>query len=121
VSELFRAIATAAETDEQISQGKALSEREEAVLQALELMTRGQSGRLWVKAAALREKVARLMGQPVEKMGDAQWIGHILKRLHLLDEAGRKRGMDGMSYAVKPLDVIDMMRRYDVATVYESR
>jgi hypothetical protein len=29
--------------------------------------------------------------------------------------------MDGMSYAVKPLDVIDMMRRYDVATVYESR
>jgi len=26
-----------------------------------------------------------------------------------------------VSYAVKPLDVIDMMRRYDVATVYESR
>jgi hypothetical protein len=121
VSGLLQAIATAAETDEQISQGKALSEREEAVLQALEIMTRGQSGTLWVKAAALREKVARLMGQPVEKMGDAHWIGHILKRLHLLDEAGRKRGMDGMSYAVKPLDVIDMMRRYDVVTVYESR
>ena len=30
-----------AETHEQISQGKALSEREEAVLQALELMTHG--------------------------------------------------------------------------------
>ncbi|MBE2266672.1 MAG: hypothetical protein IAE80_00470, partial [Anaerolinea sp.] len=84
VSGLLQAIATAAETDEQISQGKALSEREEAVLQALEIMTRGQSGTLWVKAAVLREKVARLMGQPVEKMGDAQWIGHILKRLHLL-------------------------------------
>jgi hypothetical protein len=121
VNGLLQAIATAAETDEQISQGKALSEREEAVLQALEIMTRGQSGTLWVKAAALREKVARLMGQPVEKMGDAQWIGHILKRLHLLDEAGRKRSMEGMSYAVKPLDVIDMMRRYDVAVVYESR
>jgi hypothetical protein len=121
VSGLLQAIATAAETDEQISQGKALSEREEAVLQALELMTRGQSGTLWVRAAALREKVARLIGQPVEKMGDTQWIGHILKRLHLLDEAGRKRGMDGITYAVKSSDVIDMMRRYDVAVVYESR
>ena len=94
---------------------------EEAVLQALELMTRGQDGTVWIKAAMLREKVARLIGQPVEKMGDTQWIGHILKRLHLLDEAGRKRGMDGMTYAVKSSDVIDMMRRYDVAIVYESR
>src|SRR5688500_7449556 len=31
----------------------------------------------------MREKVAKLMGQPLEKMSDAQWIGHILKRLHL--------------------------------------
>ena len=54
-------------------------------------------------------------------MEDAQWISHILTRLHLLAEAARKRGMDGMSSAVKPFDVIDMMRRYDVATVYESR
>jgi len=121
VTGLLEAIATAAENDEQISQGKALSEREEAVLQALELMTRGQEGIVWVKAGTLREKVARLTGQPVEKMGDAQWIGHILKRLHLLDEAGRKRGMDGITYAVKSPDVIDMMRRYDVAVIYESR
>ena len=69
-----------------------MSEREEAVLQALEMLTRGQSNVVWIKAAVLREKVARLTGQPVEKMGDAQWIGHILKRLHLLDEVGRKRG-----------------------------
>jgi len=61
-------------------------------------------------------------------MGDTQWIGHILKRLHLLDEAGRKRGMDGITYVVKSSDVIpsvafatDMMHRYDVAIVYESR
>ena len=76
------------------SSGKALSEREEAFLQALELMTRGQDSTVWIKAAMLREKVARLIGQPVEKMGDTQWLGHMLKRLHLLDEAGRKRGMD---------------------------
>ncbi len=61
-----------------------------------------------------------MLGQPVEKMGDAQWIGHIIKRLHLLDDAGRKRGMDGVTYAIKPLDVTDMMRRYDVAVVSEN-
>jgi len=33
--------------------------------------------------AVLCDKVARLTGQPVEKMGDGQWIGHILKRLTL--------------------------------------
>jgi len=54
-------------------------------------------------------------------MGDAQWIRHILKRLHLLEDAGRKRGMDGITYAVKSSDVIDMIRCYDVAIVCESR
>jgi hypothetical protein len=29
--------------------------------------------------------------------------------------------MDGVTYVIKPLDVLDMMRRYDVAVVYESR
>jgi len=43
----------------------------------------------------LHEKVAWLVGQHIEKMGDTVWIGHILKRLHLLDEVGRKRRMDG--------------------------
>ena len=121
VNGLLEAIAAAAANDEQISEGKALSEREEAVLQALELMTRVEQGIVWIKASALREQVAKLMGQPVEKLGDAQWIGHILKRLHLLDEAGRKRGMDGMAYAVKSSEVIDMMRRYDVAMIHETR
>jgi hypothetical protein len=120
ITGLLEAIAAAAECDEQISEGKALSEREEAVLQALELMTRGEEGVVWIKASALREKVAKLIGQPIEKLGDAQWIGHILKRLHLLDEAGRKRGMDGIAYAVGPFEVLDMMRRYDVAIISES-
>lgn len=42
VAGLFDAISQAAEWDEQISRGKALSDREEAVLQALEIMTRNQ-------------------------------------------------------------------------------
>ena len=121
ITGLLEAIAAAATSDEQISEGEALSEREEAVLQALELMTRGEETVVWIKASALREKVAKLTGQPVEKMGDAQWIGHILKRLHLMDEGGRKRGMDGIAYAVRPFEVIDMMRRYDVAIINEAR
>jgi len=76
VTGLFESIAAAAENDDQISQGKALSERGEAVLQTFGLMTRGQDGTVWIKAAVLPEKVARLIGQPVEKIGDTQWIGH---------------------------------------------
>jgi len=34
----------------------------------------------------LQEKVAWLVGQPVEKMEDTQWIRHILKQLYLLEE-----------------------------------
>jgi hypothetical protein len=117
---LLDAISDAAEWDEQISEGKSLSEREETVLQALETITRGQTEIVWIKSAALRECVAKLMGQPVEKLGDAQWIGHILKRLHLLDDARRKRSMNGMSYAVQPAEVLDMMRRYDVDVIRES-
>jgi hypothetical protein len=121
ITGLLEAIAAAADSDEQISEGKAMSEREEAVLQALELMTRGEETIVWIKASALREQVAKLTGQSVEKMGDVQWIGHILKRLHLLEEAGRKRSMDGIVYAVRPFDVLDMMRRYDVAIIHETR
>jgi hypothetical protein len=50
-------------------------------------------------------------------MGDAQWIGHVLKRLHLLDDARRKRQSDGIVYGVNSAEVIDMMRRYDVPRV----
>jgi hypothetical protein len=117
---LLEAISEAASWDEQMSEGKALSDREEAVLQALEILTRGESEVVWIKSAVLREGVAKLLGQPVEKLGDVQWIGHILKRLHLLDDARRKRGMDGMIYAVQPMEVIDMMRRYDIAVIRET-
>jgi len=36
--------------------------------------------------AVLHEKVAWLVGQPVEKMEDTQWIRHILRQLYLLEE-----------------------------------
>ena len=103
--------------DEQISEGKALSDREEAVLQALELLTRDRNQLTWIKANDLRERVARLLGQTSDRMGDGQWIGHIIKRLHLADEGRRKRANDGITYAIQPDEVLDMMRRYDVLPV----
>jgi hypothetical protein len=120
VAGLLQSLTEAASNSEALSAGQALSEREEAVLQALELMTQGQSGLMWLKAAALREQVAKLMGQTVEEMGHAQWIGHILKRLHLAQEGRRKRSNDGVAYAIEPAEVRDMMRRYDVESVCET-
>ncbi len=117
VSGLLSAISDAASWDEQMSEGKALSEREEAVLQALEMLTRSSEGEVWLKASAVREKVAQLLGQPIEQLGHAQWIAHIMTRLQLLDISNRRRQMDGMVYRVMREQVLDMMRRYEVATI----
>jgi len=120
VEGLLDAISEAAEWDEQISEGKALSDREEAVLQSLEIMTRNADTAVWLKASLLREQVARLLGQHVEELGHAQWIAHILSRLHLLDKGRRKRQMDGVVYAIQRTSVIDMMSRYDVVPISNS-
>jgi hypothetical protein len=48
-----------------MGEGKALSDREEAVLQAFEMITRGEADVMWIKSA-------KLMGQPVERLGDTQ-------------------------------------------------
>ncbi len=117
VTGLLHGVSEAASWDEQISEGKALSDREEAVLQALEILTRDQLCDVWLKASVLREQVATLLGQPVEQLGHSQWIAHILNRLHLLDNRGRKRLMDGMVYAVQRSVVLDMMERYNVSAI----
>jgi len=120
VTGLLDAISQAAEWDEQLSEGKALSDREQAVLQSLEIMTRNGDGAVWIKASDLRKQVATLLGQPVEQLGHAQWIAHILSRLHLLDNGRRKRQMDGVVYAIQRTAVIDMMHRYDVTPISNS-
>jgi hypothetical protein len=61
------AICNAAEWHEQISEGKSLSEREDAVLQVLELLTRNADKIVWVKGTELREKIRSLLGQPADK------------------------------------------------------
>jgi hypothetical protein len=117
---LLDAISDAAEWDEQISEGKSLNEREEAVLQALELLTRSADEIVWVKGTDLREKIRSLLGQSAEEMGNAQWIGHILKRLQLIDNSRRKHHVGGKLYAIERHEVLDMMQRYDVPSIPES-
>ena len=96
-----------------MSEGKTLSEREEAVLQGLEIMTRNQPE--WIKGADLREHVRNLLGYSNEQMGHTQWLGHILNRLQLTDHHRRKAYAGGQMYAVKRAEVLDMMRRYEVS------
>jgi hypothetical protein len=112
---LLNAIAQAAEFDQQFSEGKALGEREEALLQALELLTRGKPENfVWLKAADLREAVQKILGLSPEQMGSAQWIGHLLKQLQLTSPARRKHHAGGKLYAIARAEVLDMMRRYEV-------
>ncbi len=106
VTGLLDAISEAAQWDEQMSEGKALSDREEAVLQALDLMTRNEVGEMWIKASELRERVRGLLGYSQEQMGAAQWIGHILKRMQLTDPARRKHHVGGQLYAVQRTELI---------------
>jgi CHC2 zinc finger/Toprim-like len=114
---LLDAISNAAEWDEQVSEGKSLSDREEAVLQALEMLTRSAEGMMWVTGTDLREKICSLLGQSADEMGNAQWIGHILKRLQLIDPSRRKHHVGGKLYAIDRREVLDMMQRYDVSTI----
>jgi hypothetical protein len=112
---LLDAISDAAEWDEQISEGKSLSEREEAVLQALDLLTRKQPE--WIKASDLREQVQSLLSYTKEQMGHAQWIGHILNRLQLVDRNRRKAYAGGQMYRIRREELLDMMHRYDVSVI----
>jgi hypothetical protein len=115
VAGLLDAISDAAEWDEQISEGKSLSEREEAVLQALDLLTRKQPE--WIKASDLREQVQSLLSYTKEQMGHAQWIGHILNRLQLVDRNRRKAYAGGQMYRITREELLDMMHRYDVSAI----
>lgn len=117
IPHLLSAISNAATWDDEVSEGQSLSEREEAVLQALDLMTCHTTQTVWIKSALLRDKVMTLMGDGGDKTGDGQWIGHVLKRLYIIDEARRKRQTDGIVYVISPLEVTDMMRRYNVAPI----
>lgn len=117
VEGLLNAISEAADWDEQLSEGKALSDREEAVLQSLEIMTRNAEGVVWLKATDLRERVCDIMGIIREQMGHAQWIGHVLNRLALTDRNRKKAHTGGQMYLIDRKEVNDMMRRYDVSEI----
>jgi hypothetical protein len=115
VEGLLTAIAQAAEFDQQFSEGKALSEREESLLQALEFLTHDTNETFtWLKASDVREQVRSILSVSPEQMGSAQWIGHLMKQLQLTDLSRRKHHSGGKLYAISRAEVLDMMRRYDV-------
>jgi hypothetical protein len=60
IKNLLAAISDAATWDDQMSEGKSLSEREEAVLQALDILTLDEPK--WIKAGDLREQVRDMLG-----------------------------------------------------------
>jgi hypothetical protein len=117
ITGLLDAISEAAEWDEQLSEGKAMSDREEAVLQSLELMTRDTEGAVWLKAVELRENVRGILGITPEQMRHAQWIGHVLNRLALTDRNRKKAYTGGQMYLIDRREVRDMMHRYDVTQI----
>ena len=120
IDDLLNVIDQAAKFDQQFSEGKALSEREEAVLQALELLTREQSENfIWLKTVDLRETVQKIIGLSPEQMGSAQWIGHLLKQLQLTSPARRKHHAGGKQFANSRAEVLDMMRRYEAEALSE--
>jgi hypothetical protein len=100
-----------------ISEGKALSQQEEAVLMALEILTHESEDQVWIKTNELREKVRDLLGYSEDRMGAALWIDHILKRLQLTDRTRRKAYSGGQMYLMERGKILDMMHRYEVESI----
>ena len=84
---LLEAVNEAAQRDGQLSEGKSLNTREEALLQALEMMTRATQKQeaIWLKACDIRQEVDQLMQDVEDTARSAQWIGHLMNRLQLTD------------------------------------
>lgn len=61
-----------------------------------------------------------LLGQSDDKLGNAQWIGHVLKGLQLIDPSQRKHHVRGKLDAIEHSEVLDMMQRYDVSTIEDE-
>lgn len=106
------AVQFAAERDA-LDDGRSLSEREEAILQALEILTRAE-GDTWLKWTDLREQVRLLLDLTEETMGSGKWIQNTMKRLQLLDRSSKRSSAEGRAVKVDRSKVVDMMLRYQV-------
>lgn len=110
---LVASVSNTVKCDEQMRAGKSLSDHEEEVLQALEIVSRNQ--REWLKASDLREQAQRILGYSNEQIGHAKWMGHILNRVQLVDGNRRTAYSGRPMYSVKREDALVMMRRYEVS------
>jgi hypothetical protein len=86
-------------------------------LQALHPVTQNVEDVTWIKGTHLRKQVRSILGHTPDQMGYAQWIGHILKRLQLVDNSRRRHHVGGKLYAIDRCQVLDMMQRYDVPPI----
>ena len=100
-----------------MSDRRALNSREETALQALELLTRGAEDNLWIGDSDLKHQVNALLGLTTESPGSAGWIEPVLNRLQLTDRHCRKICSGGHVYCLNRDEVLDMMRRYEVAAI----
>jgi DNA primase len=116
ITELLQSIREAATRDDLVSEGKSLNEREEALLQTLEVMSRDHET-IYLKARDIRDRVQKLLEVPEERLGNSQWIGHSLKHLQLTDRERSQRHADGMRYSIERAQVLDMMNRYQVRSL----
>jgi hypothetical protein len=69
-----------------------------------------------VALAAFFEEQGAVVGLLDAISNAAEW-----ERLHMMDDGRRMRDMDGRNYAIQPIEVIDMMRRYEVALIRETQ
>jgi hypothetical protein len=119
IHELLQSIRESAKRDDLVSEGKSLNEREEALLQALEFLSKDQKI-VTLKARDIRDKVQKLLELPDHQLGNTQWVGYSLKHLQLTDRARSHRQNDGMRYDIDRDQVLDMMKRYGVAAIEMS-
>ena len=117
IAGLQTTIIQAAAQNEVLGDGRALNSREEAVLQALELLMRDAEGSVWIESRALREQVGAVLGLTTEPPEPSAWMGPVLKRLHLTDRSRRRVGVNGQRYAIDRAEMLDLIQRYGVAMV----
>lgn len=82
-----------------------------------DILTREETETVWVKASELRSQVRQLLGLSEEHMGNAQCVGHMLKRLQLTDRRRRKAYTGGQMYLIQHEQVMEMMERHDIEAI----
>ena len=111
---LVNAVHTVAATNRQTEDAQALSDERQAVLQALERLTRDRDGDVHrIPATELRAEIEALLG---DSLRSSNQIGFLIRGLHVR-AADDARNSAGVVYMISRAKVQDMMKRYEVSSV----